>query len=143
MQTLGNLYRWKVYKQLNLFRTSFCLCLHFAVTSLYAGENFLICHFYGSRTSKCHINWACLSLIPLTISYHLYFLLSLKFGALYIIGQWGKFRVKNAVLCLATYTFGIFIYFFYFSSNNLCFYHFHLLCWWSISFFGTGNVDKK
>ena len=39
------------------------------------------------------------------------FFASLKFGACYITGQWGKFRVKNATLCLHNFC-GIFLLFF-------------------------------
>ena len=40
--------------------------------------------------------------IPLTISYHLYFSVSLKVRAYCIRGHWGEFRIKNATLCLHT-----------------------------------------
>ena len=50
------------------------------------------------------------------------FFASLKFGACYITGKWGKFRVQNVT------------FFCCFSSKNLCFYHFHFFFWWSIKF---------
>ena len=38
--------------------------------------------------------------VPLTSSYHPYFLDIFKVWACYITGQWGEFRVKNATLYL-------------------------------------------
>ena len=50
----------------------------------------------------------------------LIFSVSLKFGACYITGQWGKFRVTIAILCLHTFL----SFFCCFSSIFFCFYHF-------------------
>ena len=55
--------------------------------------------------------------VPLTISYHLYFLRIFKVEACYITGRWGEFRVKNATLCLH-------ILFWLFFIKKLCFYIF-------------------
>ena len=55
-----------------------------------------------------------LECVPLTISYHLYFLCISKILNVYITGQWGQFTVKNATLCLS-YTF---FTFFCFSSKK-------------------------
>ena len=49
--------------------------------------------------------------VPLTISYHLYFSIPVKFGACYITGQWGRGRSKQCN-SLFTYTFlGFFVVF--------------------------------
>ena len=50
------------------------------------------------------------------------FSVSLKFGAYYITGQCGEFKVKNRAYCLHI----LFLHFCCcFSSKNLCFYHCH------------------
>ena len=41
--------------------------------------------------------WEC---VYLTKWHQYIFSVSLKFGACYITGQWGKFKVKNATICL-------------------------------------------
>ena len=85
---------------------------------------------------ELHVNWGSLyfsvkvylsdKTMPL-----LYFSVSLKFGACYITGQWGEFRVKNATLCfhLLFWDFPC-----CFSPYNLGLYHFHFFLWWSIKF---------
>ena len=55
----------------------------------------------------------------------------LTFWANYITGHWGRFRVKNATSHLHTLSWHFFCHF---SSENLYFYHFHFLFWWSIEF---------
>ena len=44
------------------------------------------------------------------------FSISLKFGACFITGQWGKFRVKNATICLHI----LFWYFFVVFHHKIC-----------------------
>ena len=52
----------------------------------------------------------------------LYFSVSLQFGACYITGRWDKFKVKETTLC----SHKLFTIFCCFSSEKLCFYHYHL-----------------
>ena len=59
---------------------------------------------------------------PLTISYPLYFLQSLKFGACYITGHWNGFRVKDATLC-----FHIFFYILLFFIQKFVFLSFSFI----------------
>ena len=82
-------------------------------------------------------------IVPLTISYHLYFLW--KFRACYITGQWPEFTVNNATLYLRKLSWYFFVFFLFF-----CFYHFNFLFWWSIEFpqqnisqSETGIGDRK
>ena len=51
-------------------------------------------------------------IVPLTISYHLYFLW--KFRACYITGQWPEFTVNNATLYLRKLSWYFFVFFFIF-----------------------------
>ena len=88
------------------------------------------------RESLDCVSWTSTSR-SLTISFHLYFSVSLKFGACYITGQWTEFRTKTATLCLYLF----FWYFFcYFSTKNLflnkidLIYHFYFFFWWSLKF---------
>ena len=46
----------------------------------------------------------------MTMSYHLYFSVSLKFWVFYIISQWGEFTVKNAILYLYTFLFFVILH---------------------------------
>ena len=48
--------------------------------------------------------------ISMTMSYHLYFSVSLKFGVFYIISQWGEFTVKNAILYFYTFLFFVILH---------------------------------
>ena len=55
--------------------------------------------FYKLKSFWKHFSSSAKECTPLTISYDLYFLQSLKFGACYITGHWNDFRVKDATLC--------------------------------------------
>ena len=72
------------------------------------------------------------------------FSVSLKFRVCYIIGQLGKFTVKNAIYIYFLCIFCCFL------SKNMCFYHFHFFFCWSIELpqknshrSETGIGDKK
>ena len=63
------------------------------------------------------------------------FSISLKFGACYITGQWGEFRVMNTILCLhILFWYVFFLFFVLFFIKKICFYHFHFSFWWSTKF---------
>ena len=62
-------------------------------------------------------------LVPLTISYHLYFLRISKVLSKSHYGLVGRVHSKECYL-IFTYTFLAFL--FCFSSKNLCLYHFHI-----------------
>ena len=71
----------------------------------------------------------------------------LKFGISYITGQGGKFRVKNATLCLHILLWHFFVVF---HEEKLDFYPFYFFFWWNIKFpqqiinqSGTGTGDNK
>ena len=55
--------------------------------------------FYKLKSFWKHFSSSAKECTPLTISYDLYFLQSLKFGACYITDHWNDFRVKDATLC--------------------------------------------
>ena len=59
------------------------------------------------------VSWEC---DPLIISYQLSVSVSLKFGACYINGQWGEFRIKNATSCFQILFWRVFFVLFCFSS---------------------------
>ena len=59
--------------------------------------------------------------VPLTISYHLYFLRISKVSSMLHHGSMGQAHSKECYFC-------------YFLSKNFCFYPFHFLFWWSIKF---------
>ena len=58
--------------------------------------------------------------VPMTITIIYIFFVSLKFGVCYITGQWGKFKLENATLCVRP----LFWHFVGFI-KKMCFYHFH------------------
>ena len=65
------------------------------------------------------------------------FSISLKFGACYVTGQWGEFRVKNATLCLHTP-------FRQFSVVFHCFFIiFFSFFWWSTNFRNRILTNQK
>ena len=77
--------------------------------------------------------------VPLTISYHLYFLCISKVSNMLHHRSMGRVhsKDKNAALYWYTYIFTyIFLafFFFLFFIKYLLFYHFHFFFWWSIKF---------
>ena len=88
---------------------------------------FIFCTFSNSQNYEeiiglwktCFWYWkSSCEYVPLTISYYLYFLRCQKFEACYITGQWGEFRIKNAILCVYIYFF-VFIKFIKFQLQNI------------------------
>ena len=71
-----------------VFFCIFSRCIFHKIKKFFCKLEFFWKHF-SSSAKEC---------TPLTISYHLYFLRSLKFGACYITGHWNDFRVKDATL---------------------------------------------
>ena len=68
--------------------------------------------------------------VPLTVSYHLYFLRISKVSNMLRHGQCGEFKVENATLhvhipCSFICTYTLLAFFCCFSSNILCYYHFY------------------
>ena len=54
------------------------------------------------------------------------FSVSLKFGAFYIMGQWGKFSVKKVNFSVHIFLWHFWFLLFIKNVKNLCFHHFHL-----------------
>ena len=70
------------------------------------GENPIISQYIECvRQAKCH-----------QYIFSVSSLVSLKFGACYITGQWGKLRVKNATICLHV----LLLYFFVVFHHKIC-----------------------
>ena len=60
------------------------------------------------------VNLWCHRVCSLTKWHQYIFSISLKFGACYIMGQWGKFRVKNGTICLhILFWYSVFVVFYH------------------------------
>ena len=78
-----------------------------------------------------------LKCVVLTISYHLYFL---HISKLWSIFHQGLVHNKE---CYFTFTNTFLPFFCCFSSENLCFYYFRFLFWWSINKFRKQNINNQ
>ena len=94
-------------------------------------RNGIIKWWFHCLTSESKERFFVNECVPLTISYHLYFLRISKVSSMLHHGSVWQAHSKE---CYFNFAYNFLALFCYFLSKNFCFYPFHFLFWWSIKF---------